>query len=143
MYYVTGVREGVPIGPKAASDWLLIYPKGIRDLVLYAKYKFKDPVMYITENGRDEASVTGKILLKDSDRIDYYARHLEMVREAVSVGANVKGFFAWSLLDNFEWSNGYTVRFGLVYVDYNDGGKRYLKKSAHWFRKFLHHKKNN
>ncbi|CDY37919.1 BnaA06g18980D [Brassica napus] len=123
---VTGVREG-----------------GIRDLVLYAKYKFKDPVMYITENGRDEASVTGKILLKDSDRIDYYARHLEMVREAVSVGANVKGFFAWSLLDNFEWSNGYTVRFGLVYVDYNDGGKRYLKKSAHWFRKFLHHKKNN
>ena len=140
---VTGVREGVPIGPKAASDWLLIYPKGIRDLVLYAKYKFKDPVMYITENGRDEASVTGKILLKDSDRIDYYARHLEMVREAVSVGANVKGFFAWSLLDNFEWSNGYTVRFGLVYVDYNDGGKRYLKKSAHWFRKFLHHKKNN
>ncbi|CAG7871212.1 unnamed protein product [Brassica rapa] len=140
---VTGVREGVPIGPKAASDWLLIYPKGIRDLVLYAKYKFKDPVMYITENGRDEARVTGKILLKDSDRIDYYARHLEMVREAVSVGANVKGFFAWSLLDNFEWSNGYTVRFGLVYVDYNDGGKRYLKKSAHWFRKFLHHKKNN
>ncbi|CAH8386332.1 unnamed protein product [Eruca vesicaria subsp. sativa] len=140
---VTGVREGVPIGPKAASDWLLIYPKGIRDLVLYAKYKFKDPVMYITENGRDEASISGKILLKDNDRIDYYARHLEMVREAVSVGANVKGFFAWSLLDNFEWSNGYTVRFGLVYVDYNDGGKRYLKKSAHWFKKFLHHKINN
>jgi beta-glucosidase len=48
---VTGERDGVPIGPKAASDWLLIYPKGIRDLVLYAKYKFKDPVMYITENG--------------------------------------------------------------------------------------------
>ncbi|KAL0670768.1 hypothetical protein Bca4012_033472 [Brassica carinata] len=51
---VTGEREGVPIGPKAASDWILIYPKGIRDLLLYAKYKFKDPVMYITENGRDE-----------------------------------------------------------------------------------------
>ncbi|KAF2566001.1 hypothetical protein F2Q68_00028401, partial [Brassica cretica] len=51
---VTGEREGVPIGPKAASDWLLIYPKGIRDLVLYAKYKFKDPVMYITENGNSQ-----------------------------------------------------------------------------------------
>ena len=51
---VTGERSGVPIGPKAASDWLLIYPKGIRDLVLYAKYKFKDPVMYITENGNSQ-----------------------------------------------------------------------------------------
>ncbi|CAH8386309.1 unnamed protein product [Eruca vesicaria subsp. sativa] len=99
--------------------------------------------MYITENGRDEAIISGKILLKDSDRIDYYARHLEMVREAVSVGANVKGFFVWSLLDNFELSSGYTVRSGLVYVDYNDGGKRYLKKLAHCFRKFLHHKINN
>ncbi|CAE6009266.1 unnamed protein product [Arabidopsis arenosa] len=139
---VTGEREGVPIGPKAASDWLLIYPKGIRDLILYAKYKFKDPVMYITENGRDEAS-TGKILLKDGDRIDYYARHLKMVQDAISIGANVKGFFAWSLLDNFEWASGYTVRFGLVYVDFNDGRKRYLKKSAHWFRHLLNEKKKN
>ncbi|KAF2569098.1 hypothetical protein F2Q68_00027662, partial [Brassica cretica] len=99
---VTGEREGVPIGPKAASDWILIYPKGIRDLLLYAKYKFKDPVMYITENGRDEFN-TGKIFLNDGDRIDFYARHLEMVQDAISIGANVKGFFAWSLLDNFEW----------------------------------------
>ncbi|EFH55128.1 glycosyl hydrolase family 1 protein [Arabidopsis lyrata subsp. lyrata] len=122
---VTGEREG-----------------GIRDLILYAKYKFKDPVMYITENGRDEAS-TGKIDLKDSERIDYYARHLKMVQDAISIGANVKGFFAWSLLDNFEWASGYTVRFGLVYVDFNDGRKRYLKKSAHWFRHLLNGKKNN
>nr|VDD04765.1 unnamed protein product [Brassica oleracea] len=139
---VTGEREGVPIGPKAASDWLLVYPKGIRDLVLYAKYKFKDPVMYITENGRDEFS-TDKIFLKDGDRIDYYARHLEMVQDAISVGANVKGFFAWSLLDNFEWAVGYTVRFGLVYVDFKDGCKRYPKKSADWFTEFLNPKKSN
>ncbi|VYS69294.1 unnamed protein product [Arabidopsis thaliana] len=139
---VTGEREGVPIGPKAASDWLLIYPKGIRDLLLYAKYKFKDPVMYITENGRDEAS-TGKIDLKDSERIDYYAQHLKMVQDAISIGANVKGFFAWSLLDNFEWATGYSVRFGLVYVDFNDGRKRYPKKSAKWFRKLLSEKKRN
>ncbi|CAF1872763.1 unnamed protein product [Brassica napus] len=139
---VTGEREGVPIGPKAASDWLLIYPKGIRDLVLYAKYKFKDPVMYITENGRDEFS-TDKIFLKDGDRIDYYARHLEMVQDAISVGANVKGFFAWSLLDNFEWAMGYTVRFGLVYVDFKDGCKRYPKKSAKWFKELLNPKKSN
>ncbi|XP_010530517.1 PREDICTED: beta-glucosidase 13-like [Tarenaya hassleriana] len=138
---VTGERNGVPIGPKAASDWLLIYPKGLRDLLLYTKYKFKDPVIYITENGVDEAS-TGKVFLKDNERIDYYAHHLKMVHEAIKVGANVKGFFAWSLLDNFEWGDGYTVRFGLVYVDYKDGQKRYPKKSAKWFSKILKgHKK--
>jgi len=49
----------------------------------------------------------------------------------------VKGYFAWSLLDNFEWVDGYTVRFGINFVDYNDGYKRYPKKSAHWFREFL------
>jgi beta-glucosidase len=52
-------------------------------------------------------------------------------------GANVKGYFAWSLLDNFEWVNGYTIRFGLNFVDYNDGLKRYPKNSAHWFKEFL------
>ncbi|XP_010494507.1 PREDICTED: beta-glucosidase 14 isoform X2 [Camelina sativa] len=122
---ITGEREG-----------------GIRDLLLYAKYKFKDPVMYITENGRDEAS-TGKVLLKDGERIDYYAKHLKMVQDAISIGANVKGFFAWSLLDNFEWATGYTVRFGLVYVDFDHGRKRYLKKSAKWFKRLLNKKKKN
>lgn len=53
------------------------------------------------------------------------------------IGVNVKGYFAWSLMDNFEWSEGYTVRFGLVFVDFEDGRKRYLKKSAKWFRRLL------
>lgn len=52
-------------------------------------------------------------------------------------GANVKGYFAWSLLDNFEWSEGYTVRFGINFVDYDNGMKRYPKNSARWFKKFL------
>ncbi|XP_013636002.1 PREDICTED: beta-glucosidase 15-like [Brassica oleracea var. oleracea] len=95
-----------------------------------------------TENGRDEID-TGKRFLKDGDRIDFYARHLEMVKDAISIGANVKGFFAWSLLDNFEWAAGYTARFGMVYVDFKDGCKRYPKKSADWFKKFLNPKKSN
>jgi len=54
-----------------------------------------------------------------------------------SDGANVKGYFAWSLLDNFEWVDGYTVRFGINFVDFNDGLKRHPKSSAHWFTEFL------
>ena len=50
----------------------------------------------------------------------------------------MKGYLAWSLLDNFEWADGYTVRFGFVFVDYTDGLKRYPKDSAKWFKKFLH-----
>ncbi|KAL1196609.1 Beta-glucosidase 16 [Cardamine amara subsp. amara] len=133
---VVGERNGVPIGPAAGSDWLLIYPKGIRDLLLHAKLRYNDPVLYVTENGVDEVS-TGEVFLNDDLRIDYYAQHLKMVSDAISMGANVKGYFAWSLMDNFEWSEGYTVRFGLVFVDFEDGRKRYPKKSAKWFRRLL------
>ncbi|XP_024012777.1 beta-glucosidase 16 isoform X2 [Eutrema salsugineum] len=134
---VVGDRNGVPLGPTAGSDWLLIYPKGIRDLLLHAKFKFNDPVLYVTENGVDEANI-GEIILSDDLRIDYYAQHLKMVHDAISMGVNVKGYFAWSLMDNFEWAEGYTVRFGLVFVDFEDGRrKRYLKKSAKWFRSLL------
>ncbi|KAL0866922.1 hypothetical protein Bca101_046040 [Brassica carinata] len=138
---IVGERNGVPIGPTAGSSWLLIYPMGIRDLLLHAKLKYNDPVLYITENGVDEAN-TGEIFLNDDLRIDYYANHLKMVRDAISMGVNVKGYFAWSLMDNFEWSEGYTVRFGLVYVDFKDGRKRYPKKSAKWFRRLLKGKCN-
>ncbi|KAL0866190.1 hypothetical protein Bca101_045308 [Brassica carinata] len=133
---IVGERNGVPIGPAAGSDWLLIYPEGIRDLLLHVKFKFDDPILYITENGVDDANI-GEIFLNDDLRIDYYAQHLRMVRDAILMGVNVKGYFAWSLMDNFEWAEGYTVRFGLVFVDFEDGRKRYLKKSAKWFRKLL------
>lgn len=55
-------------------------------------------------------------------------------------GADVRGYFAWSLLDNFEWTEGYTVRFGIIFVDFENGLKRYPKSSAHWFSKFLKEK---
>ncbi|KAF2601859.1 hypothetical protein F2Q70_00026492 [Brassica cretica] len=138
---IVGERNGVPIGPTAGSSWLMIYPKGIRDLLLHAKLKYNDPVLYITENGVNEPN-TGEIFLNDDLRIDYYANHLKMVRDAISMGVNVKGYFAWSLMDNFEWSEGYTVRFGIVYVDFRNGRKRYPKKSAKWFRRLLKGKYN-
>ncbi|KAL5214746.1 hypothetical protein ABZP36_003898 [Zizania latifolia] len=137
---LTGVRNGIPIGPQAASPWLYIYPQGFRELVLYVKENYGNPTIYITENGVDEANNKTLPLqeaLKDDTRIEYYHKHLLSLLSAIRDGANVKGYFAWSLLDNFEWVNGYTVRFGINFVDYNDGNKRYPKNSAHWFRNFL------
>ncbi|KAF8041057.1 hypothetical protein BT93_B3086 [Corymbia citriodora subsp. variegata] len=75
--------------------------------------------------------------LADPMRIDYYYRHLQYLLKAIKDGVNVKGYFAWSLLDNFEWGSGYTVRFGINYVDYKNGLKRYPKHSAIWFKSFL------
>ncbi|KAG2566868.1 hypothetical protein PVAP13_7NG237100 [Panicum virgatum] len=137
---LTGIRNGVPIGPQAASAWLFVYPQGFRELLLYVKENYGNPTVYITENGVDEANNQNLSLqeaLKDDARIEFYHKHLLALRSAVSDGSNVKGYFAWSLLDNFEWVDGYTVRFGINFVDYNDGYKRYPKKSAHWFREFL------
>ncbi|CAL8999754.1 unnamed protein product [Prunus brigantina] len=137
---VTTDLNGVPIGPRAASDWLYVYPKGLYDLVLYTKEKYNDPIMYITENGMDEFNnpkLSLEQALDDANRIDYYYRHLCYLQAAIKEGANVQGYFAWSLLDNFEWSEGYTVRFGINYIDYDNGLERHSKLSTHWFKSFL------
>ncbi|XP_072973673.1 beta-glucosidase 12-like [Typha angustifolia] len=137
---LTGVRNGIPIGPQAASNWLYIYPPGIREILRYTKLKYNNPVIYITENGVDEANNSSLSLeeaLKDPTRKAYYFKHLLYLKKAISEGVDVRGYFAWSLLDNFEWANGYTVRFGINFVDYKNGLKRYPKSSALWFKKFL------
>ncbi|CAI8600817.1 unnamed protein product [Vicia faba] len=132
----TSLRNGVLIGPKAASDWLYVYPPGIQGLLQYTKEKFNNPIIYITENGIDEVD-DGKRSLNDKVRIDYISHHLLYLQRAIMNGVRVKGYFAWSLLDNFEWNAGYTLRFGLVYVDYKNGLRRYRKRSALWFKLFL------
>ncbi|RDX61706.1 hypothetical protein CR513_60042, partial [Mucuna pruriens] len=135
-----GHRNGTPIGPVAGSPWLYVYPKGIKDLLLYIKREYKNPLIYITENGVDEINDPTLSLeesLIDTWRIDYHYRHLFYVHSAIREGVNIKGYFAWSLLDDFEWSSGYTVRFGLHFVDYNNNLKRHQKLSAKWFKEFL------
>ncbi|XP_058073489.1 beta-glucosidase 12-like [Magnolia sinica] len=137
----TVVRNGIPIGPKTGASWLYVYPQGIRDLLVYVKEKYKHPVIYITENGVGELNnntLPLKEALQDNMRVDYHNKHLFFLAKAIKMdGVDVRGYFAWSLLDNFEWADGYTVRFGLNYVDFKDGLKRYPKKSAIWFRNFL------
>ncbi|KAL9324007.1 hypothetical protein ACSQ67_008864 [Phaseolus vulgaris] len=135
------VCDGIPIGPQFGPSWLFIYPKGIRKLLLYINTKYNNPLIYITKNGMGDISVdptlSVKEMLQDTYRIDYHYRHLYYILSAIRDGARVKGYFAWSLLDNFEWKDGYNVRFGLNFVDYKNGLKRHAKQSAKWFKAFL------
>ncbi|KAF5447867.1 hypothetical protein F2P56_033385, partial [Juglans regia] len=136
----TGERDGVLIGPQAASDWLYVYPRGIYDLLVYTKSKYGNPVIYITENGVNEhnnASIPLKEALVDTHRIYYHYKHLAYVHKAIGVGVRVKGYFAWSFSDTFEWFSGYTIRFGIHFIDFENGLKRHPKLSAQWFRNFL------
>lgn len=88
----------------------------------------------------DPGNMTIPEALHDKSRIDYYKAYLNELKKTVDEGANVQGYFAWSLLDNFEWRLGYTSRFGIVYVDFKTL-KRTPKMSAHWFQKMLSRKK--
>ncbi|XP_020269029.1 beta-glucosidase 12-like [Asparagus officinalis] len=137
--FTTGIRNGKPIGEPTGSDWLLIYPQGIRSLVLYIKEKYNNPIIYITENGVDtlvNSSIPLKEVLNDDIRIRYLQGHLLNLNKAIGEGANVQGYFHWSMFDSFEWDAGYTVRFGLYYVDFKTL-QRLPKKSSRWYRNFL------
>ncbi|KAL5567212.1 hypothetical protein UlMin_030376 [Ulmus minor] len=133
-------RNGIPIGAPTGSSAFYVYPKGIYELLVYIKKKYKDPVIYITENGiaeKNDPKLPLEKALIDNQRIHYYFHHLDNVRRAIKDGVKVKAYFAWSLLDNFEWMSGYTVRFGINFVDFKDKQKRYRKLSSYWFNKFL------
>ncbi|KAJ8747774.1 hypothetical protein K2173_014453 [Erythroxylum novogranatense] len=133
-------RNGEPIGRQAGSFWLHYYPTGLKNLLLHAKKYYSPSTIYITENGVDEINNTTLPLeqqLADEWRIDYHFSHLTSVQEAIKEGVNVKGYFAWTLLDVFEWASGFTVRFGINYVDFNGGFKRIPKQSARWFQTML------
>ncbi|XP_057457434.1 beta-glucosidase 40-like [Lotus japonicus] len=128
------------IGERANSIWLYIYPQGMRSLMNYIKQKYGNPPVFITENGMDDPNfpfISIKDALKDEKRIRYYSGYLSSLLASIKDGCNVKGYFAWSLLDNWEWAAGYTCRFGLYFVDYKDNQKRYPKQSVEWFKNFL------
>jgi beta-glucosidase len=98
---------GWAIDPQAFGDTLL---------ALHARYRLP---IYVMENGfgaRGESDANGQV--KDQDRIDYLQSYTDALRVAIKQGADVRGYFVWSLMDNFEWNSGYAARFGLVYVDY-------------------------
>ncbi|KAI4323457.1 hypothetical protein L6164_023060 [Bauhinia variegata] len=132
-------EDGEAISEKAASEWLYIVPWGLQKTLTHISQKYKAPI-YVTENGMDDEDNDDLPLhekLDDKQRVRYYKGYIDAVGQAIKDGADVRGYFAWSLLDNFEWAQGYTKRFGLVYVDYKNGLTRHPKSSAYWFSRYL------
>lgn len=111
-----------------------VYPEGLRTLLGRLQRDYAPPELLITENGAAFADVRrhdGQIC--DVERVSYFARHIDAIERSIADGVPVKGYFAWSLLDNFEWALGYSKRFGLVYVDYPTL-ERIPKSSFSWYR---------
>lgn len=130
-----GQWEEVPLAEghaRTAFDWPVV------DDCLYWSARFHHerysiPIV-ITENGMANVDwIDQNGTVGDPQRIDYLHRHLQGLQQCVEEGCDVRGYFHWSLLDNFEWAHGYGRRFGLVYVDF-PSGRRVLKNSAHWYR---------
>jgi beta-glucosidase len=115
-----------------------IYPQGLTDLLVQLKQEYPDlPPVYITENGMaavDSVGADGQV--NDTQRVEYVRTHLEALKAAMDAGVDVRGYFLWSLMDNFEWNSGYEKRFGIVYVDYATQ-QRIPKASALWYRDFI------
>ncbi len=114
-----------------------IYPQGLTDLLVRFKERYSNlPPLYITENGAagDDKLVDG--VVNDDQRVRYFQGHLNAVDQAIRLGVRVDGYFAWSLMDNFEWAFGYCQRFGMVHVDYITQ-KRTLKNSAIAYQNML------
>lgn len=109
-----------------------VYAPALKSLVegLYDRYDL--PVCYITENGACYNMEVENGEVDDQPRLDYYAEHLSVVADLIKDGYPMRGYFAWSLMDNFEWAQGYKMRFGLVHVDY-DTQVRTIKKSGKWY----------
>jgi beta-glucosidase len=113
-----------------------VYPEGLTDLLVRLHREYELPDLYITENGAAFADDRRNGSVADPRRISYLARHLAALGDAIAQGAPVRGYFLWSLLDNFEWAFGYSKRFGIVYVDF-DTLERVPKASFEWYRRVI------
>lgn len=114
-----------------------IYPQGLYESLVRIHRDYDFPAIYITENGaayHDNVADDGGV--HDTERIEFLDAHFEQAALAIEVGVPLKGYFVWTLMDNFEWREGYTIRYGLIYVDFQTQ-ERILKDSARWYRRFI------
>ncbi|KAJ3028426.1 hypothetical protein HDV00_010391 [Rhizophlyctis rosea] len=128
----------IPIGPPTQSDWNFQVGRSLRDSLNWIYDNYHPPALYITENGMgviNESSIPLPEVLNDTPRVEWYKDYVGALDKAVHEDKlPVKGYVAWSCLDNFEWSDGYNTRFGITYVDFKTQ-RRYVKESAKWLRK--------
>jgi beta-glucosidase len=120
-------------GPRTTMDWE-VWPAALHRIVMRCHRDYGKPI-YISENGCADATgpgVDGQV--HDADRLDYLAGHVGQLARAIDDGCDVRGYFAWSLMDNFEWAAGYTQRFGIVWVDFDNDLQRVVKDSGWWLR---------
>jgi beta-glucosidase len=123
--------------PHTDREWT-IDPQAFTDILVRLNKEYDVPKFYITENGasyNDIVDMDGKI--EDNNRIDYLRRHFIAAHNAIKAGVDIRGYFIWSLYDNFEWAYGRYSRFGIVYNDF-DTQKRTVKKSGYWFKDVIH-----
>jgi beta-glucosidase len=128
-----GTRPLPQPGPRTAMDWQ-IEPRGLVDVLVRIHSDYPRLPLLVTENGaafNDRVGPDGRV--HDADRIQFLDGHVRAAHAALQRGVDLRGFFVWSFLDNFEWAEGYAKRFGLVYVDYASQ-RRILKDSGYWFR---------
>lgn len=140
-YYSRGVvgaqGAAVPEGAPVTDMGWEVYPQGLTELLVRLKTDYPTlPPLMITENGSAYADRLENGAVHDPERVAYLQTHLGALLDAVQAGVDLRGYFAWSLMDNFEWAWGYEKRFGLVYVDYATQ-ERVLKDSARWYQDFL------
>jgi beta-glucosidase len=127
-----GATQVSPEGkPQTEMGWE-IYPEHLYDALMRITRDYGAPEIYITENGAAFADEVVSGAVHDPQRIDYLRSHLSAAHRAIQEGAKLRGYFCWSLLDNFEWSFGYSKRFGIVYVDYPTQ-RRIVKASGRFF----------
>jgi len=126
--YASGVRQ--PQATHSETGWE-VFPQGLTDTLNWIRERYGNPPLYITENGSAfyDPPVAPPDELPDPLRVDYLRKHLRATLQARADGCDIRGYYAWSMLDNFEWSLGYSKRFGIVHVDFATQ-KRTLKSSA-------------
>ncbi|MBI3750689.1 MAG: beta-glucosidase [Chloroflexi bacterium] len=130
----SAIRRLAGPGPRTAIGWE-VWPAALHRIVRRIDRDYGHPPIYITENGcaaRDGPGPDGRI--HDADRVAYLHGHIGQLARAIDDGCDVRGYFAWSLLDNFEWAEGYGQRFGVVWCGFDDGGRRIVKDSGWWLR---------
>jgi beta-glucosidase len=126
-----------PDAIRTTLDWEL-YPEGLTDILVWVKERYGDLPLYVTENGAafyDPPSAVGDVV-DDPLRVHYLRTHVAAVGEAIRRGVDMRGYFVWSLLDNYEWSHGYSKRFGIVHVDYATQ-KRTIKSSGRYYAEVI------